>query len=311
MKYFHLSKPQPMVRNLFLTALRSLKKNKFFSILNIAGLAIGMTVFLLIALYVKFERSFEDFVPHNEDIYRVSLTSYVNNELVFSSAENYPGVGPALKNDLPEVLSYARLYNMGYKNNVIITYEEAKPEPIAFKHRRFLYADSSFLPMMGYPMIAGDARTVLVEPFTAVITEKYAKMYFGNEDPIGKMLRMQDDDYNNELVRVTGVIKDLPNNTHLKFDILFSYKSLFSRFDRALARYDQSWQRKDMYTFIQVQRGTDPEKLESKFNQLVDKNNPELKQRNQRDVLALQPLRDIHLKSNLAEEPEPNGDERL
>src|SRR5690348_16392475 len=107
-----------MIRNLFLTALRSLKKNKFFSFLNIAGLAIGMAVFLLIAQYVYFEKSYEDFIPDRDNIYRVALTTYLNNELAFSSAENYPGVGPALLAELPEVEGYARLYNMGYKNNV-------------------------------------------------------------------------------------------------------------------------------------------------------------------------------------------------
>jgi putative ABC transport system permease protein len=303
--------PFPMIRNLLLTAVRSLKKNKFFSFLNIIGLSIGMAVFLLIAQYVRFEKSFENFIPEADNIYRVSLTSYLNNELVISSAENYPGAGPALKSELPEIEAYARLYNMGYKNNVIITNEEATPNPIAIKQRRFLYADSSFLVLMNYPLVSGDAKTALAEPFTAVVSEQYARMYFGNEDPIGKTLRLQDDDYNNELVKITGVFKNLPANTHLKFDVLFSYKSLFTRFERALARYDQSWQRKDMYTFIKVTPGTDPKVLESKFAAIVDKYNPGLKERNQRDVLALQPLRDIHLTSSLAEEAEPNGDARI
>jgi putative ABC transport system permease protein len=300
-----------MVRNLFLTAIRSLRKNKFFSFLNVVGLSIGMSVFLLIALYVRFERSYENFIPDNENIYRIALTSYVNDELMFSSAENYPGAAPALKKELPEVLGCARLYNMGYKNNVIITNEDAKPDAIAFKQRRFLYADSSFLPMMGYPMISGDPVTALAQPFSAVISEKYAKMYFGNEDPIGKSLRLQDDDYNNELVKVTGVFKDLPENTHLKFDILFSYKTLFGRFERARERYDQAWYRKDMYNFIKVRPGTDPRSLESKIPSIVAQYSPALKEKNQRDVLFLQPLADIHLHSNLAEEPEANGDARI
>jgi len=300
-----------MIRSLFLTAFRSLKKNKFFSFLNIIGLGIGMTVFLLIALYTTFERSYENFIPDAENIYRVGLTSYVNNEIVISSAENYPGAGPALKKELPEVTGFARMYNMGYKNNVIITHEDAKPQPIAFKHRRFLYADSAFLPLMGYPMIAGDPVTALAEPFNAVISESYARRYFGAEDPIGKNLRLQDDDYNNELVKITGVFKDLPMNTHLKFDILFSYKTLFGRFDRARERYDQSWQRKDMYTFIKVRVGTDPVVLESKFDAIVKQYSPGLAERNQRDILFLQPLRDIHLRSNLAEEPEQNGDFKI
>ena len=199
-----------MIRNHFLTAFRSLKKDKFFSFLNITGLAIGMSVFLLIGLYVQFEKSYEAFIPDHQNIYRLSLTTYINNELAIASAENYPSAGPAIKEELPEVEDYARLYNLGYKNNVIITYEEGKPDPVALRQRRFLYADSSFLPMMQYPMVSGDPITVLSQPFTAVLSETYAKLYFGNDEPVGKMIRMQDDDGNNELVKITGVFEDLP-----------------------------------------------------------------------------------------------------
>jgi putative ABC transport system permease protein len=300
-----------MLHNVFLTAFRSLKKNKFFSFLNIIGLGIGMAVFLLITLYVRFERSYENFIPNGDRIYRLALTSFVNNELVFSSAENYPGAGPALVKELPEVEACARLYNMGYKNNVVITNEDAKPDPVALKHRRFLYADSSFLPLMGYELIAGDGNTALAQPFSAAISEKYAKLYFGDDDPIGKSLRLQDDDYNNELVKITAVFKDLPANTHLKFDILFSYKTLFGRFEKAVARYDQSWERKDMYTFVKLKPGTNPVAVESKFPAVVNQYSPGLKDRNQRDILFLQPLRDIHLTSSLSEEPEQNGDARI
>ncbi|HLG40318.1 MAG TPA: ABC transporter permease, partial [Chitinophagaceae bacterium] len=299
-----------MIRNLLITALRNLRKNKFFSALNILGLGIGMAVFLLIAQYVHFERSYESFIPGKENIYRVKLEAYSNNELIMASAENYPGVGPALQTELPEVISYARLYNMGYKNNVIITNENAKPDPIAFRQRRFLYADSTFLPMMGYEMLRGDAKTVLKEPFTAVISERYAKMYFGKEDPVDKTLRLKDDDFVDELVKVTGVFKELPQNTHLKFDVLFSYNSLYPRGDWAIQRYRNGWRRKDMYTFIQLKPGTDPGKIEAKFPAIVAKYKPELKESQQKQTIGLQPLKDIHLKSDLSEEPEPNGNAR-
>jgi len=297
-----------MVANLILTAWRSLRKNSFFSALNILGLAIGMAVFLELAQYVHFERSYESFLPNRDNIYRVTLENKLNNEPVFYSAENYPGVGPSCKNELPEVVGYARFYNMGYKNNVIITYEDAQPAPIAFKHRRFMYADSAALPLLGYPMVAGDPTTALAEPFTAVISETYAKMYFGDQDPLGKMLHLQDDDFVNELCKVTGVFKDLPDNTHMKFDVLFSYKSLFPRGDWAVARYDQGWGRKDMFTFIAVRPGTDPIALEQKLPALVEKYKPGNKERNMQETLHLQPLSSIHLHSNLAEEPEINGD---
>jgi len=299
-----------MIRNLLLTALRNLKKNKFFSLLNILGLGIGMAVFLLIAQYVHFERSYENFIPAKKDIYRVKLEVYNNNELIMASAENYPGVGPALKHELPEVISYARLYNMGYKNNVVITNENAKPDPIAFRQRKFLYADSTFLPMMGYQMVKGNAKLALAEPFTAVISEKYAKLYFGKEDPIGKTLRLRDDDFTDELVKITGVFKDLPSNTHLKFDVLFSYNSLYPRGDWAIQRYREGWRRKDMYTFIRLRPGTNPKKIESRLPALVAKYKPELKGSQQKQLLGLQPLTAIHLNSDLTEEQETNGNAR-
>lgn len=300
-----------MIKNYLRIALRSLLKHKFYSFIHIFGLAIGMSVFLLIALYVRFERSYEDFIPEAENIYRVTLEQYLNGELQMASAENYPGVGPALLQELPEITGFARLYNLGYKNNVVIANEEAKPEPIAFKHRKFLYADSSFLPMMGYEMLAGDSKTALAEPLAAVISEEYAGLYFGQESPIGKSLHLQDDDFNDELVTVTGVFKDLPSNTHLKFDVLFSYKTLYGRFEQAPERYGQSWRRKDMYTFIRVEPGTDPQVLQAKFPAIVEQHKPDLKEQNRKDLLGLQPLRDIHLTSDLAEEPEPNGDGRI
>lgn len=300
-----------MLTNLLLTAWRNLKKNKFFSVLNITGLIIGMTVFLVTVQYSHFEHSYENFIPDADDIYRVNLETFLNNEPFIASAENYPGAGPAMVAAFPDVISYARLYNMGYKNNVIITNEEAKPDPIAYKHRRFLYADSSFLSLMGYPMIKGDPTTALAQPLTAVVSERYSKLYFGDADPIGQTLRLQDDDFNNELVKVTGVFKDLPENTHLKFDILFSYKTLYNRFDRAEERYNRTWQRKDMYTFVKVRPGTDIRALESKLPALVDQYKPDQKEKNERNILTLQPLRDIHLKSHLAEEFETNGDDRV
>ncbi|HMJ71060.1 MAG TPA: ABC transporter permease [Cyclobacteriaceae bacterium] len=300
-----------MITNLLLTAWRSVTKNKFFATLHILGLAIGMAVFFLIAQYVHFERSYESFLPGADNIYRVGLLTKTNGELTQHTAENYPGVALAMKAEVPEVTAVAKLYNLGYKNNAVLTYKDAKPEPVAFKQRLFLFADSSFLPMMGYQMIAGDARTALAEPFTAVVSEKYAKMYFGNEDPLGKMLLLNDDDGANELAKVTGVFKDLPESTHLKFNALFSYKTLFARGDWALGRYDQNWQRKDMYTFVALRPGTDPKVVEGKLSALIEKFKPDNKAKNVDETLFLQPLKSIHLSSNLAEEPEINGDEKI
>jgi putative ABC transport system permease protein len=301
-----------MIQTMFSRAYRSFQKNKFFSILNMMGLAIGMAVFLLIAQYVKFETSYEDFVPERDNTYRLTLDTYVGPDHVRATAENFPAAGPAFAAALPEVEKYARLYNMGFKNNVVITNEEAVP-PVALKQRRFLYADASFLAMMGYTLTSGDVNTALAKANTAVITQDMARRYFGNADPIGKTLRMQDDDNNRELVQITGVIAAVPDNTHLKFDVLFSYNTLLARTrpdrpDFGVARYENSWSRNDMYTFVKLRAGADPRTVEAKLPAIINEKVPDLKERNERYVMALQPIKDIHLTSRLSDEAGPNGD---
>lgn len=293
-----------MLENYFKTAYRSLTRNKTFTVLNVLGLAVGMAIFLLIAQYVRFQWSYEAFVPDRANIYRVSLEIYANNELQSASAENYPGLGPALRSEMPEVIDFTRVFNMGYINNVIITNEQAKPAPISFKQRHFLYVDSSFLPMMGCQMVRGNARDALAAPLTAVISEKYASLYFGKEDPIGKQLHMHDDDSNDQLVKVTGVFKDLPGNTHLKFDILFSYATMFRPIQT-----NQNWARTrpEFYTYIRLRPGTDPGRIEARLPAVFQAHEPQLRTENKRQSGRLQPLKDIHLRSDLAEELETNA----
>jgi len=295
-----------MLKNYFNVALRSLLKNKVYSFINIFGLAIGVAAFLLILQYVSFETSYESFVEDRENIFRVQLDVHRNGEIVYKSSENYAGAGPAMLNDFPEVVSSAKLYNIGAKNNIVVTREDTA-EPIVFKHKKLLYAESGFLPMFSYEMVYGDAETALMEPFKMAISETTSRKYFGNKNPIGQFLRLEDDDFNNELCEVTGVFKDSPSNTHLKADVLISFATLMSRGDFAERRYNSGWGRKDFYTYVQLADGTNPQELEQKLPALVEKYKPENAERNQRDVLLLQPLDDIHLYSRLTDEPEIHG----
>ena len=127
-----------MVKNYLKIALRNILKSKTFSFINISGLSIGIGAFLLILIYVQSEWSYDKFHRNSSSIYRVALAQYLNNELIIASAENYPGVGPALTAEFPEVKGYARLYNMGYKNNLVITYEEAINGPIRNSYMQIL-----------------------------------------------------------------------------------------------------------------------------------------------------------------------------
>ncbi len=297
-----------MLKNNFKTALRALLKNKVYSFINIFGLSIGICGALLIAFYVHFESSYDGFVDNAQNKYRVSLAYDLNGEDVYHSAENYPPVGPTMVKDFPEVVGWAHAYNMGSKNNVVITYEEGMGEPVKIKHRRFLYASPTFLEMFSAEMIAGDAETALKDPFTIVISESTAKKYFGDDNPMRKRLRLRDDDFNNENCLVTGVYKDVPSNSHLKYDALISTSTLYGRFDGAPRRYRDGWVRKDFYSYIEVLPGTDIKALEAKFPAMISSYMPELAERNAAHKMYLQPLQRIHLVSQLADEAEQNGD---
>ena len=181
-----------MTKRYFLSAIRNLWRRKGIALLNVFGLTLGITVFLLITQYVRFETSYDQYYPDKDRIYRIGLEQYQNGELVQASAENYPALGPALLKDFPEVESYARMYNLGAKNNIVVTYEDGLNK-IAFKQKRFLYASETFLDLFGYQMVTGDAHSALLEPFKAVLSESTAKKYFGTSNPVGKYLRMQDD----------------------------------------------------------------------------------------------------------------------
>lgn len=296
-----------MIKNYLLTSFRHLLKQRFFTFLNVIGLAIGLCAFWLINHYVTYERSYESFMENGDDIYRVQLDVYRNGELVYKSSENYAGVAAAMKEEYPEVVEYARLYNMGSKNNVIITWEQAPNGPVVFKQQKFLYADASILSLFSYEMVQGDRDKALEEPFTIAISETMARNYFGDEDPMGKTLRLEDDDFNDEPCIVTGVFKDHPTNTHLKFDVLISFPTIYGRYDGALERYKTGWGRKDYYTYVQLEKGTDPKAFETKLPALVEKFKPELIEENGEDVLLLQPVKDIHLTSRLTDEAEING----
>lgn len=297
-----------MLNNLLKTSFRSLFKNKAYSFINISGLAIGMAGAILILFYVTFELSYDTHQPDSDRIYRVSLEIFQNGEFVFHSAENYPPVGPTMQRDFPEVTEWAHLYNMGSKNNVVITYENGPGEPIKFKHRKFLYASPTTLSFFGVEMIDGNPASALEQPFTMAISRSTAQKYFGQENPIGKYLRLKDDDYNNENCLVTAVFEDLPPTTHLKFDVLISTPTLYNRYEGANQRYNVGWVRKDFYTYIKVASGTNIKALEAKLPQMVDQYMPGLEQSGGVNNMYLQPMEDIHLTSALNDEPELNGD---
>lgn len=259
-------------------AYRNLVKNKGYSFINILGLSIGMAASLLILQYVQFELSYDDFHQNRDNIYRVELEYIRNGVQIYDSAENFAGAGTALKQELNEVIDATRLYYAGRKYNCIVTYSPPGGAPISFKEKKLYYADANFLKMFSFPLLKGSVESVLSEPNTMIISELTAKKYFGDEDPVGKTLEMRDNVQNKETCIITGVFKNVPQNSHLQIDLLLSFKTLHGR-NGGIERYENSWYGRDnFYTYILLQPGSNPNDLEEKFPAIIDKYKPRLKE---------------------------------
>lgn len=289
-----------MFKNYLKIAWRNLWKNRLISGINIGGLAIGITSAILLLGYVSYQYSYDNVHTNKRDLYRVNLDYYQQGQLVFKSAENYSGVGPSLKSEFPEVIAAARLYNVGSKNNCVITADDNR----AFKETKVLFADPSFLTMFSFPFKEGDPHAALDQAGSAVISASMALKLFGSEHVLGKMFRMDDDDGVLDLCRVTGVFKDVPGQSHIKFDVLISYASLYHR---SRPRFENNWQRKDLYTYVQLRQGADPAILETKLPGFVSRHIPAEKENAVESRLSLQPVEKIHLAPGRDDEPEPGG----
>ena len=289
-----------MIRNYFKIAWRNLIKNKIFSLVNIVGLAIGLACFLLIALYVTDELSYDRHYDKADQIYRVdSEIKFGGNEL--NLAVNSDPMGATLKKDYPQVEEYTRLYASS-GNKLVKKGNE-------FINEQFVtHADSTFFNVFSLPAISGDTRKALNEPNTVVITESTAKKYFGTVDAIGKIIETD----NNTPYKVTAVIYDIPKNSHFKFDMIFSMDNVDYQWGNYLSH--------NFHTYIVLRKGTDYKAFEKNFSQYIQKYVlPQAKQMMEISTMeefeksgnrlnySLTPLTKIHLYSDRTVELAPNG----
>ncbi|HEX8377110.1 MAG TPA: ABC transporter permease [Pedobacter sp.] len=285
-----------MYKNYLKTAIRNLFKHKVFSLVNIFGLAIGIAACLVILQYVRFEWSYDNYHQNADRIYRIQQNRYNDGKLGSQWAAGSPAIGPSLINDLPEIESFARLQQTGG----IVSYNEKE-----FREDKVFAANESFLSMFSYTVLKGQLKGALAEPFTAVITQGAAKKYFGKENPIGKFISYNE----TNKFRITAVVADVPVNSHLKFEFLFSFATIvkFNKiFDNA---WDEDlWNTDGYYTYLLLKPGTNPEAFEKKIAKLVEyKRGAIMKKRSEGIELKLQPLKTIHLDSNYMLEAEVNG----
>jgi len=285
----------PMFRNYFKVALRNLWRNRGFSALNIVGLALGVTAFLLIMNYIRFEHSFDDFLAGKERIYRVPMTVREKDGKVQTFAFTYPAVAAALKSNFPEIQETVRFR----KRYGVVRSGENK----FLEGGTLYYVDPAIFKIFSFPFKSGNGETGLAQLNDAVITESAAKKYFGNADPVGQQLHYNDEDYT-----VRGVLKDLPANSHLHFNVLLNFQKYIQLVKKNGGDADGSWGWSDFYTYVLLKPGTNAKALEAKIPPMVDRyRGADMKERSYQLSLQLQPIKDIHLRSNYDYELEGNG----
>ncbi|MPR34819.1 ABC transporter permease [Salmonirosea aquatica] len=292
-----------MLKNYLKIAYRNLLRSKAFSAINIVGLSFGLATCMIIGLFVLDELSFDRFHEKADRIVRVTFKANMSGNKI-NEATVMPPTAKTLQREYPEVLEATRLRQA-------IAFKLAKDDKV-FKEYGVAFVDSNFLRVFTFPLVKGSAKTALLRPNTLVISEKMAQKYFGNEDPVGKILKTKNYD---EVLEVTGVMADMPTHSHFHFDFLISMAGL------AEAQVN-SWMQSEFYTYLLLPDGYDYRKLQAKLPQVVEKYmGPEIKQafgmnyaqfREQGNELGLQlqPLTDIHLHSDFAYDLGPSGDVR-
>lgn len=278
-------------------ATRVFLKDKFFSTLNILGLALGIAVSILLLLILQNDLTYDQYHVNHKRIYR--LGSHLQATGVdFRQARSARELGNILKEELPEVQAVVRANNW---DHTLVKYEN-KGEEKAFYEEDVVRTDSTYFQVFTHEFIAGDPTTCLTDLNTMVITESIAKKYFGDEDPLDKSLIIDDTPW-----KVTGVIKDLPENTHLKFDILLS--RLIDRewvMDKGQVKSEAFWN-PDVYTYLLMPDHYNPQDFHAKFPAIFNKYFKSFgDQVGGKYTPILEPLADIHFHSDLGYD-EPHG----
>ncbi len=290
-----------MIRNYFKIAWRNLNRNKLFSLINISGLSLGIATCFIILLFVQDELAYDKFNVHANHIARMVFRADINGGKINESVVMAP-VARTMKDDFPEVRDATRLLDYGYPTIL--------HEGETFKGNRFAFADPNIFGIFTLPMTAGDPKTALLQPHTVVLTQSAAEKYFGEQDAIGKTILLTAQD--NQPYVVTGVIEDIPTNSHFHFDLFGSTAGF------ADAKSD-SWMYGGFHTYLLLTPGSDLDRLEARFPAMVEKHmGPQIQEhmglsleqfttQGNRLGFKLQPLTDIHLNSYTSTEFEPGG----
>lgn len=291
-----------MLKNFYLTAIRNLLKHKSYFLINISGLAIGIASFIFIALYIINELSYDKFHSDSENIYRIHVQGQMMGQSMDMAVTCTP-MAQALLSEYPEVSQLTRVKESGAW---FIGRGNKK-----FNEDGVLFADSTFFNVFDFKLLSGDKNTALVHPRSVVLTESYAKKYFGDEDPLGQQLTVEQDTI---FYTVTGVMEDVPDHSHMQFDMMGS----MSTYRHWLS--NNQWVSHNNYTYVKLHEDADTEAFEEKMQEMVYKYvGPQVEQFLGTTMEAwesagnsfgyyLMPIEDIYLHSNVDEEMEANSD---
>jgi putative ABC transport system permease protein len=291
-----------MIKNYLTSALRNAKKHPFISFINIFGLTVGLTCCLLILTYVKNERSYDKFNKNANDIYRVTRIFYSGKgiESLHLSAVA-PPFGPLLKSAFSDIEKMTRVLQNGTS---ALKYKDK-----LFNEKNGFIADENFFDFFTVPIVKGDQKTALSEPYSVMMTEATAKKYFGDEDPINKTVQLDD---NKHEFKVTGIYKAFPSNSHLHPDLLLSFSTLKDSTIYGEKQLETNFGNNAFYTYLLFPKNYNVSRIESQLTYFLDNyvhmpGMPGNVKTHQATKLTLQKLTDIHLTSHLDDEIEENG----
>jgi putative ABC transport system permease protein len=273
-----------MFTNYLKIALRNLWKRRAFSLINILGLTVGMTACFLIFLYVRFELSYDSMHSRGDRIYRLVCDIKTPTSLIQADGPSFP-VLLSIKNEYPEIESGVRVV----ESSLLL-----RKGDIKFQEEHSLFADPAFFQLFDFPLIFGDPKTVLKDPFSVVFTESAAKKYFGNTNPVGQTILITGKGWP---VKVTGLMKDFPENSHIRGDIIVSMSTETQNLNKGLDDYWE-WTSYHPESFLLLKPNTDIRVLQAKFPAFMEKNEGEDMRKAQMFAsLYLEPLKDIYLYS--------------
>jgi putative ABC transport system permease protein len=278
-----------MLKNYLVIAWRNIRKNKAYAALNILGLAVGLAVFILIMLFVRTEASYDRYHANARNIYRVVQEQPGNVYLGSNIFAVTPGpLAPAMAQDFPEVLEATRIDDW---SNVLVSVGDTY-----FLEKTVHWTDPQTFEIFSFPLVRGDRASALKDPYSVLLSERAARRYFGESDPVGRTIAVQAFEMKAEF-KVAGVFRDIPANSHFTMDVVAPFETLGKLQDNDLTR----WGNSSYYTYILLKDGADPKALEAKLSPFVAAHRPPRDSQHRREPARffLQPLTRIHLHSRV------------